>query len=129
MECTEGWLEPLVARIANDRSVVAVPYIDRIDKDEMSYIAPDSIYVNNLRWSLFFNWLVKVLLRWKMKSLFNFLSLQCFLIHTGNLFQKENGNELNMMKPLQFGHQHMLAAHLPLTGNFSMKLAAMTRFF
>lgn len=61
MECLDGWLEPLVARIANDRSVVAVPYIDRIDKYEMSYVYPNSIYVNNLRWSLFFNWFVQKL--------------------------------------------------------------------
>jgi polypeptide N-acetylgalactosaminyltransferase len=43
VECLDGWLEPLVERIASDRSVVAVPYIDRIDKYEMSYLYPYSM--------------------------------------------------------------------------------------
>lgn len=30
MECTEGWLQPILARIASDRSVVAVPLVDRV---------------------------------------------------------------------------------------------------
>lgn len=91
MECVDGWLEPLVARIANDRSVVAVPYIDRIDKYDMSYVYPHSIYVNNLRWSLFFNWCVEVAFLFENK-----ITLLHFLSHsycTGNPFQSENGNE------------------------------------
>jgi polypeptide N-acetylgalactosaminyltransferase len=34
-----GWLEPLLARIAEDENVVAVPAIDRIDSDTFRYVA------------------------------------------------------------------------------------------
>lgn len=37
IEATKGWLEPLVARIANDRSVVAVPMADAINAEDMAY--------------------------------------------------------------------------------------------
>ncbi|KAJ6636524.1 Polypeptide N-acetylgalactosaminyltransferase 1, partial [Pseudolycoriella hygida] len=37
IECCEGWLQPLLARIATDRSVVAVPLIDVISSDDMQY--------------------------------------------------------------------------------------------
>lgn len=58
MECTQGWLEPLVARIANDRSVVAVPLIDFISPKDMSYIAPYTA-ISMFRWNLIFNWFVQ----------------------------------------------------------------------
>lgn len=60
MECTQGWLEPLVARIANDRSVVAVPLIDFISPKDMSYIAPYTA-ISMFRWNLIFNWFVHFL--------------------------------------------------------------------
>lgn len=37
VECTDGWLEPLLSRIASDRSVVAVPHIDSISAKTMAY--------------------------------------------------------------------------------------------
>lgn len=37
IEVTEGWLQPLLANIANDRSLVAVPHIDYIVPTDMSY--------------------------------------------------------------------------------------------
>lgn len=55
IEVTQGWLEPVLTRIASDRSVVAVPMIDRVSSDDMSYIEyPKKI--NGFRWSLIFNW-------------------------------------------------------------------------
>lgn len=53
-ECTEGWLQPTLARIANDRSVVVVPNIEAIDSDDMSY----GDYVSKfygLRWDFIFD--------------------------------------------------------------------------
>lgn len=32
VETTDGWLEPLLANIAVDRSLVAVPHIDRLNE-------------------------------------------------------------------------------------------------
>lgn len=55
MECAEGWLEPLLARIASDRSVVAVPVVDGISSDDMSYTVHKPS-INGFRWGLIFNW-------------------------------------------------------------------------
>lgn len=55
VEVTDGWLEPILARIANDRSVVAVPVIDRISSDDMGYF-PSPTKLHGIRWSLIFNW-------------------------------------------------------------------------
>lgn len=55
MECTDGWLQPILARIASDRSVVAVPVIDFISDFNMTYYPrPAEIY--GLHWSLLFYW-------------------------------------------------------------------------
>lgn len=77
MECTEGWLEPLVARIANDRSVVAVPLIDFISPKDMSYIAPYKS-ISMFRWNLIFNWFVLFsrILNFKWKE-----NVQIFILH------------------------------------------------
>lgn len=56
MECTKGWLEPLVARIANDRSVVAVPIIDLIETEDMSYRSWHQTFVSMIRSNLIFIW-------------------------------------------------------------------------
>lgn len=57
IECTEGWLRPILSRIASDRSVVVVPIIDAIDSDNMSYYAND-LAINAIRWHLMFGWYV-----------------------------------------------------------------------
>lgn len=58
-ECCDGWLQPLLACIANDRSVVAVPLIDTISSDDMSYqYNSEGTYINGFRWTLIFNWYV-----------------------------------------------------------------------
>lgn len=56
IECCEGWLQPLLARIASDRSTVAVPIIDPISSVDMSYIDNKITYINGFHWSLGFYW-------------------------------------------------------------------------
>lgn len=58
MECNEGWLQPLLARIANDRSVVAVPRIDTIKDTDMSYRYNKDTGINGFHWTLIFDWYV-----------------------------------------------------------------------
>lgn len=55
VECTEGWLLPLLSCIANDRSVIAVPLIDTISSADMSYQYGETITINGFRWTLIFN--------------------------------------------------------------------------
>lgn len=55
MECIEGFLEPLLARIASDRSVIAVPMLDSISSDHMQLNA-NGDFVNNFHWDLLFDW-------------------------------------------------------------------------
>ena len=45
-ECTQGWLEPLVDRIARDPTTVVCPVIDVIDDDTLQYHYRDSSGVN-----------------------------------------------------------------------------------
>lgn len=61
MECTEGWLPPILSRIASDRFVVAVPLLDAINSDNMAYQPSGTTYINGLRWHLTFNWFVQVI--------------------------------------------------------------------
>lgn len=56
MECSMGWLQPILSRIAYDRSVVVVPNIDTISSDDMSYNGGSEIKITSLRWHLLFNW-------------------------------------------------------------------------
>ncbi|KAJ6635469.1 Polypeptide N-acetylgalactosaminyltransferase 5 [Pseudolycoriella hygida] len=56
MECNEGWLQPLLERIASDRSVVAVPTMDQISSDNMSYQYNKDVQINGFHWNLIFNW-------------------------------------------------------------------------
>lgn len=58
-ECCVGWLQPLLARIASDRSVIAVPLIDTISSSDMSYSWNRAdTPVHGFRWSLLYNWCV-----------------------------------------------------------------------
>jgi len=45
-ECTEGWLEPLLDRIARDPTTVVCPVIDVIDDTTLEYHWRDSSGVN-----------------------------------------------------------------------------------
>lgn len=58
MECNEGWLQPLLARIASDRSVIAVPRMDSISSRDYSYKSGKNVKIHGFRWSLIFNWYV-----------------------------------------------------------------------
>lgn len=57
-ECTEGWLEPLLDRIARNRTNVVCPVIDVIDDDTLEYHYRDSggVNVGGFDWNLQFNW-------------------------------------------------------------------------
>ncbi|XP_028137664.1 putative polypeptide N-acetylgalactosaminyltransferase 9 [Diabrotica virgifera virgifera] len=57
-ECTVGWLEPLLDRIARDSTTVVCPVIDVIDDSTLEYHYHDSSGVNvgGFDWNLQFNW-------------------------------------------------------------------------
>ncbi|KAL1494495.1 hypothetical protein ABEB36_010086 [Hypothenemus hampei] len=57
-ECTKGWLEPLLDRIARNSTTVVCPVIDVIDDTSLAYIYHDSSAVNvgGFDWNLQFNW-------------------------------------------------------------------------
>ncbi|XP_076329556.1 putative polypeptide N-acetylgalactosaminyltransferase 9 [Tachypleus tridentatus] len=57
-ECTEGWLEPLMDRIARNSTTVVCPVIDVIDDNTFEYHFRDSsgLNVGGFDWNLQFNW-------------------------------------------------------------------------
>ncbi|XP_022237752.1 putative polypeptide N-acetylgalactosaminyltransferase 9 [Limulus polyphemus] len=57
-ECTEGWLEPLLDRIAQNSTTVVCPVIDVINDDTFEYHFRDSssLNVGGFDWNLQFNW-------------------------------------------------------------------------
>lgn len=57
-ECTVGWLEPLLDRIARNSTTVVCPVIDVIDDTTMEYHWHDSggVNVGGFDWNLQFNW-------------------------------------------------------------------------
>ena len=57
-ECTEGWLEPLLDRIARNKTNVVCPVIDVIDDDTLEYHYQDSggVNVGGFDWNLQFDW-------------------------------------------------------------------------
>ncbi|XP_065340037.1 polypeptide N-acetylgalactosaminyltransferase 5 isoform X1 [Cloeon dipterum] len=55
-ECTEGWLEPLLARIAENRKTVACPIIDVISDDSFEYITASDMTWGGFNWKLNFRW-------------------------------------------------------------------------
>jgi len=57
-ECTDGWLEPLLDRIARNRTNVVCPVIDVISDDTLEYHYRDSggVNVGGFDWNLQFNW-------------------------------------------------------------------------
>nr|CAD7448663.1 unnamed protein product [Timema bartmani] len=57
-ECTEGWLEPLLDRIARSTTTVVCPVIDSIDDTTFQYLWHNSSYINvgGFNWNLMFDW-------------------------------------------------------------------------
>ncbi|XP_065161931.1 putative polypeptide N-acetylgalactosaminyltransferase 9 isoform X1 [Atheta coriaria] len=57
-ECTVGWLEPLLDRIARNSTTVVCPVIDVIDDTTLEYHYRDSggVNVGGFDWNLQFNW-------------------------------------------------------------------------
>ncbi|CAC5397411.1 GALNT [Mytilus coruscus] len=55
-ECTEGWLEPLLAEIHKDRTAVVCPIIDVISDDTFEYIPGSDMTWGGFNWKLNFRW-------------------------------------------------------------------------
>lgn len=57
-ECTTGWLEPLLDRIARDSTIVVCPVIDVIADDtfQIRLSKPRDVQVGGFSWGLIFNW-------------------------------------------------------------------------
>uniref|UniRef100_A0A8C5HX73 Polypeptide N-acetylgalactosaminyltransferase n=1 Tax=Gouania willdenowi TaxID=441366 RepID=A0A8C5HX73_GOUWI len=55
-ECTMGWLEPLLARIKEDRTAVVCPIIDVISDETFEYMAGSDMTYGGFNWKLNFRW-------------------------------------------------------------------------
>ena len=55
-ETTQGWLTPLLSRIAEDRSAVVCPVIDIINDDTFAYVKSFSLHWGGFNWELHFRW-------------------------------------------------------------------------
>jgi len=55
-ECTEGWLEPLLSRIVQDRRTVVCPIIDVISDETFEYVTASDQTWGGFNWKLNFRW-------------------------------------------------------------------------
>ena len=55
-ETTPGWLEPLLARIAEERTAIVCPVIDIINDDNFAYTKSFSFHWGAFNWELHFRW-------------------------------------------------------------------------
>lgn len=55
-ECTKGWLEPLLARIAEDKTRVVCPVIDIIHDETFAFIRSFEMHWGAFNWELHFRW-------------------------------------------------------------------------
>ncbi|XP_030383472.1 polypeptide N-acetylgalactosaminyltransferase 5 isoform X1 [Scaptodrosophila lebanonensis] len=55
-ECTEGWLEPLLSRIVQNRRTVVCPIIDVISDETFEYITASDSTWGGFNWKLNFRW-------------------------------------------------------------------------
>ena len=55
-ETTQGWLEPLLARIKEKRTAVVCPVIDIINDDNFSYVKSFSLHWGAFNWELHFRY-------------------------------------------------------------------------
>ena len=56
VECTIGWLEPLLARVATNRSIIAAPQIDLIHPASFEYAVARGNIRGAFDWQLNFRW-------------------------------------------------------------------------
>lgn len=56
VEVTDGWLEPLLTNIAEDRSLVAVPHIDWISSATLKFEAIEWYQFSRYTWGLGLYW-------------------------------------------------------------------------
>ncbi|CAD6188247.1 unnamed protein product [Caenorhabditis auriculariae] len=56
VEVTEGWLEPLLERVAKDRKRVVAPIIDVISDDTFEYVTASDTTWGGFNWHLNFRW-------------------------------------------------------------------------
>lgn len=56
VECNDGWLEPLLAAVAEDRTVVATPVGDFINYDTFAVYPDDRSMYGIINWAFTFNW-------------------------------------------------------------------------
>ncbi|CAB3402696.1 unnamed protein product [Caenorhabditis bovis] len=56
VEVTEGWLEPLIARVAEDRKRVVAPIIDVISDETFEYVTASDTTWGGFNWHLNFRW-------------------------------------------------------------------------
>eukprot|EP00090_Calanus_glacialis_P041322 TRINITY_DN7278_c0_g1_i1.p1 TRINITY_DN7278_c0_g1~~TRINITY_DN7278_c0_g1_i1.p1 ORF type:complete len:653 (-),score=163.54 TRINITY_DN7278_c0_g1_i1:80-2038(-) len=56
IECTPGWMEPLMDRIARNSTIVVCPVIDVLDTETMEYQGNGYFAVGGFDWNLQFNW-------------------------------------------------------------------------
>lgn len=55
-ECSEGWIEPLLARVKENRRKVVSPVIDIISDDNFSYVKSAEFHWGAFNWQLHFRW-------------------------------------------------------------------------
>ncbi|XP_021919477.1 polypeptide N-acetylgalactosaminyltransferase 1-like isoform X2 [Zootermopsis nevadensis] len=55
-ECTVGWLESLISRVAEDRTRVVCPVIDIINDDSFAYVRSFELHWGAFNWELHFRW-------------------------------------------------------------------------